>query len=173
MIEAKTGEKIKYIRCDNGGEFDSEIFRDWASKKGYTFERTAPHTSSQNGVAERYDGVLMPAVRAIMKQHKVPLNMWDYAVEHMNEIENMLPCKTIDSNAPAYMWTGRLPDVSRLRIFGCLAYAHLDGKKLPKLASRSVPCAYLGHSLNGDGYKLWNWTTDKVIICRSVEFFEG
>ena len=173
MIEAKTGEKIGCIRCDNGGEFDNEVFITWARRQGYTFERTAPYTPSQNGVAERYNGVLGPAIASMLRQHKVPKNMWDYAAEHGNEIQNMLPCKTIDDKAPAYMWTGKAPDVSRLRVFGCLAYGHLDGRKLPKLAPKAVPCAYLGHSLTGDGFKLWNWKTDKVIVCRSVEFFEG
>ena len=66
-----------------------------------------------------------------------------------------------------------MPDVSKLRVFGCLAYAHLDGKKLTKLSPRAVPCVYLGNNPDGDGFRLWNWITDKIIISRSVEFFEG
>ena len=51
-VEALTGEKLKYIRCDNGGEFDNEAFRTWAGRNGYKFECTAPYTPSQNGLAE-------------------------------------------------------------------------------------------------------------------------
>ena len=38
MVEAKTGLKIKHIRCDSGGEFDSTAFNTWATRCGYTIE---------------------------------------------------------------------------------------------------------------------------------------
>ena len=117
--------------------------------------------------------MLVSAVRAILRHHNVPKDWWDFAMTHANEVLNMMPSKALDDRSPIYMWTSKIPDVSRLRVFGCLAYAHLDGRKLPKLSARAVPCVYLGHELNGDGWKLWNWTSDKVIVCRSVEFFEG
>ena len=124
-------------------------------------------------MAETYHGVLVDAMCAIMHHHNVPKNWWHFAMEHANNVLNMLPSKALNNRTPYYMWTGKAPDVTRLRVFGCLAYAHLDGKKLPKLEARAVPCVYLGHSTEGDGWKLWNWTTDKIIVCRSVEFFEG
>ena len=116
--------KIRSIRCDNGGEFDSKSFKAAAEQRGYTFERTAPGTSSQNGLAERYNGVVVEAMRAIMRQHNVPKDWWCFAMEHSTVVENMLPAKTLGDRAPFFLWTGKVPDVSRLRIFGCLAYTH-------------------------------------------------
>ena len=95
MVEEKTGLKVLFIRCDSGGEYDNEAFKAWAQRNGKTFERTAPHTSSQNGVAERYNGVLMDAVRAIMCHFNVPKDFWDYAMDHANTVLNMMPCKTL------------------------------------------------------------------------------
>jgi len=69
-------------------------------------------------------------------QHKVPKNFWDIAMDHVTEVSNMMPVKIHGNRAPIYMWTGKIPDVSKLRVFGCLAHAHLDGKKLPKLEPR-------------------------------------
>ena len=172
-IEARTGLKIQTFKCDRGGEFDSTEFHNWCDKRGYKLDRTAPHTPEQNGIAERYNGTIVPSMRAVMRHHGVPKDWWCFAMEHVNEVLNMIPTRAMDDRSSVYMWTGKLPDVSKLRVFGCLAYAHLDGIKLPKLAPRAIPCVYLGHVTDGDGYKLWNWSTDKTIVCRSVEFFEG
>jgi hypothetical protein len=112
-------------------------------------------------------------MRAVMKQHNIPKNWWCHTLEHCTEVENMLPTKKQNNKAPYFVWTRKVPDVSKLRVYGCLAYAHLDGKKLPKLSPRAVPCVYLGNAPNGEGYKLFSWTTFSYIVCRSVEFYEG
>ena len=32
---------------------------------------------------------------------------------------------------------------------------------------------YLGNAPNGEGYKLFSWSTFSYIVCRSIEFYEG
>jgi cytochrome b involved in lipid metabolism len=173
-VEAQINLKIKYIRCDRGGEFDSNAFKAWADCRGYIMEYTAPGSSFQNGVAERSIGVLLPSTRAIMKNHNVPKDWWCIAMDHVYDVTNMMPASVNSNKSPMFMWNNKVADVSKLRVFGCLAYAHIDTKKkLPKLSATAVPCVYIGHPTDGEGYKLWNWLTDKIIICRSVEFFEG
>ena len=54
----------------------------------------------------------------------------------------MLPTKKQNNKAPYFVWTRKVPDVFKLRVYGYLVYAHLDGKKLPKLSPRAVPCVY-------------------------------
>ena len=49
----------------------------------------------------------------------------------------------------------------------------VDGKKLPKLSPRAVPCVYLGNAPNKEGYKLYSWSIFSYIVCYSVEFYEG
>lgn len=52
-IEKQTGEKIKILRSDNGGEYVSKEFEGYLNKHGIKHEMTIPHTPEQNGVAER------------------------------------------------------------------------------------------------------------------------
>ena len=47
------------------------------------------------------------------------------------------------------MWTGKIPDYSKLKVFGCAAYAH---QSEGKLEPRSVKCVFLGYALGVKGY---------------------
>ena len=44
---------IKNVQCDNGREFDNGPFRDFCKTHGMSFRLSCPHTSPQNGKAER------------------------------------------------------------------------------------------------------------------------
>jgi transposase InsO family protein len=44
---------IQCVQCDNGKEFDNNVLRSFLSSKGVVLRLSYPHTSSQNGKAER------------------------------------------------------------------------------------------------------------------------
>ena len=67
------------------------------------------------------------------------------------EAENMLSTKKQNNKALYFIWMRKVLNMSKLRVFGCLAYVHLDGKKLPKLLPRTVSCMYLSNAPNGKG----------------------
>ena len=48
-----TGNNIKVLRSDNGGENMSKKFSDFLAQKGIMRQLTIPRASEQNGVAER------------------------------------------------------------------------------------------------------------------------
>jgi len=59
-----------------------------------------------------------------------------------------------------------------IRVFGCRAYSLDQHTSRRKLDSRSIPCIYLGPSINSPGHRLYNITTKRVIISRNVLFDE-
>ncbi|KAH9696398.1 hypothetical protein KPL71_023151 [Citrus sinensis] len=67
---------------------------------------------------------------------------------------------------------GKLADYTKLRIFGCTAYAHI---KQGKLEPRALKCAFLGYPSGTKGYKLWcvDLKSPKCIISRDVIFNES
>ncbi len=69
-------------------------------------------------------------------------------------IKNRCPTKALDSKTPQEAWSGRKPDVSHLRIFGCKAFAHVPDKKRTKLESKSMPCVFLGYYEGTKAYRL-------------------
>ena len=75
---------------------------------------------------------------------------------------------------PEHAWSGRKPDVSHLRIFGSLAYAHIPKPvRGGKLEVRAVKCRMLGW-WEGEtkGYRLEDMETGKLITSRDVRFIE-
>ncbi|KAI3700974.1 hypothetical protein L2E82_45615 [Cichorium intybus] len=67
---------------------------------------------------------------------------------------------------------GRKPTVVHLRIFGCIAYAHVPDQKRKKLDDKGEKCIFVGYDKRSKAYKLYNPLTKKVIISRDVEFDE-
>ncbi len=93
----------------------------------------------------------MNATRVIMYYHNIPKNWWEYAVTHACDVINMLPTSAINDKLLNFAWCGKVLDVSRLKIWGCLAFAYKNGRKLPKLETKSAFCMYIRHSNDGDG----------------------
>lgn len=61
------------------------------------------------------------------------------------------------------------PNYSGLKVFGCLALAHV---KQDKLDARANSCVFLGYPPGVKGFKLWCIDKKKCIISRDVTFNE-
>lgn len=55
---------------------------------------------------------------------------------------NRCPSTTIDMRTPKEVWSGHPPNLNRLKVFGCVAYAHI---RQDKLEPRVVKCLFLGY----------------------------
>ena len=67
-------------------------------------------------------------------------------------------------------WHDQKPKVDHMRIFGCLAYAHVPSQQQTKFDAKAVQCIFIGYSPDNEAYKLFNPATDKVIISRDIIF---
>ena len=70
-------------------------------------------------------------------------------------------------------WSGSLPDVSHLRVFGCTAYAKIPDEKRKKLDAKSAKCVFVGYPEGKKGYKLYDPSRRKMITSRDVIFAEN
>lgn len=124
-IETQSGKHVKRLRSNNGSEYISQSITDFLRSKGIEHELTMPYTAEQNGVAER--GHQTVVTRALSAHHHsgYPRSFWGYAILNSTYIRNLLPSAAIDGKTPFELFYGSLPDVSHLRPFGCLAYAHV------------------------------------------------
>ena len=52
FLETQTGNKVKHLHSDNGGEYVNKLFKDFCAKNGVIMETTAPYSPAQNGIAE-------------------------------------------------------------------------------------------------------------------------
>ncbi len=101
------------------------------------------------------------------------LEFWGEAVNTTVYIKNRCPTKALHSKTPQEVWSGRKPDVSHLRVFGCKALAHVLDEKRTKFESKSMPCVFLGYYEGTKAYPLMCVKTKRIIKSRDVVFIEG
>ena len=67
LVERQSGEKLKCIRTDNGGEY-SGPFDEYCRQHGIRHQKTPPKTPQLNGLAERMNRTLVERVRCLLSQ---------------------------------------------------------------------------------------------------------
>ena len=55
---------------------------------------------------------------------KVPLKFWAEAVNTAVYLHNRSPTSALKDKTPFECWFGEKPDVSNLRVFGCMCFVH-------------------------------------------------
>lgn len=106
MAETHTGERIAKIRCDNGGEYKSNQFREACNATGIQIQYSEPYTPEHNGVAERMNRTLIEKARSMIADSNVNKNLWGEAVYCAAYLSNRSPSRAIASNAtPIELWT--------------------------------------------------------------------
>ena len=67
MTKKQSGKKLKILRTDGGGEFNSREIEAFCIGKGILYEVTAPYTPQHNGVVERRNRTIMNIVRSMLR----------------------------------------------------------------------------------------------------------
>jgi hypothetical protein len=73
---------------------------------------------------------------------------------------------------PEEKFTGKKPNVSHLRVFGCIAYMHVPDEKILKLDPKVDKCIFIGYSLEQKVYRCFNPSTQKLQVSKDVVFDE-
>ncbi|XP_056844130.1 retrovirus-related Pol polyprotein from transposon RE1 isoform X2 [Raphanus sativus] len=170
LIERQFSKKIKTIRSDNGTEF--MCLTRYFKENGILHETSCVHTPQQNGRAERKHRHILNIARALRFQANLPIEFWGECVLAAGHLINRTPSSILQNKTPYEKLHGQPPDISHLRILGCLAYAHNKNTKGDKFASRSRRCMFLGYPSGTKGWKLFDLDEETVFISRDVEFQE-
>ena len=62
--------------------------------------------------------------------------------------------------------------MTHLKVFGCVAYAHIPDMKRQKMDKKAEKLRFIGYSTRSKGYRLFNEMTRKVIVRRDAIFNE-
>ncbi|KAF8378940.1 hypothetical protein HHK36_028365 [Tetracentron sinense] len=110
-------------------------------------------------------------VRSMLKSKQMPNAFWAEAVECAVYLLNRCPMRSVWNMTPQEAWSGRKPSVGHLRVFGCIAYAHVPKQRRTKLDDRSEH-VLIGYDSRTKAYKLYDPHSGKVSLSRDVEFDE-
>ena len=171
--ETQTSSKLKVLHSDRGGEYMNGTVEDLLKQRGIEHYTTMPHSSQQNGRAERFNRTIMDKALAMLHASGLSNGFWEYAVATAVHVYNRSPIRRLQWRTPVELWgLSHPPDVSYFRIFGCRAYVHVpkDGRK--KLDAKAFPATFIGYEPGSKGYRLWNGRTHSVVVSRDVIFDE-
>ena len=160
------------IHHDNAQEFLHGKFASVCRENKINQTQSAPYSPNQNP-AERYMEIIVSGARSLLFTSGLPVSIfWPHAVSHRVYIQNMLALPGRCS--PYELTTGKQPNLTCLRTFGCETMAYIEKPKRAKFEAKTERCIYLGPSPSHshDTCKLWQLSTGKIIIRRNVAFNE-
>nr|GEZ33770.1 retrovirus-related Pol polyprotein from transposon TNT 1-94 [Tanacetum cinerariifolium] len=110
LVENQTGRKLKKLRTDNGLEFCNQEFNNLCRESGI-----ARHLTVSG----------------------LPDSFWAKATVTAAYLINRSPSTSLEKKTPMDLWSGHLMNYEILRIFGCVAYSHMNQGNLKP---RAIQC---------------------------------
>ena len=163
----------KILRTDNALEFVQAYLRTFCADRGIIHQTTCPHTSQQNGMAERKHRQLLDITRTLLIEMHVPSYLWSEALMTATYLQNQLPSAPLGGPIPLH----HLSPSSSLfslppRVFGCVAFVQDHSPSLSKLAPRALKGVFVGYSRTQKGYWVYFPDTHCYMTSTDVTFHE-
>jgi hypothetical protein len=159
---------IKSVHADNAAEFTGGDFNSCLREQGINFTSTAPYSLESNDLAENFNKVLFARVRCLLDHSDMDKIMLGEAANHAVHLLNITPSRSFSNITPHEAAYGVVPDVSKLGMFGCVAFATLPHpRKLDDKAVHATNLGLIGYRnyrllLPGPGYKILVATSMKL-----------
>jgi hypothetical protein len=172
LMENLLSCKIKQIQTDGGGEYTIHPFKQFLATHGIHHRITCPHTSQQNGIAERKHRHVIETGLALLAQSHLPPKFWVEACLTAVYLINRMPSHTLQNLTLYTNLFKAEPSYSELRVFGCACYPLLRPYNKHKLEFRSKQFIFLGYSSNHKSYRCMDPNTSRIYLSRNVVFDE-
>lgn len=97
MVTSTFSHKIMKLRCDNEGEYNSNLIKNFCEQKGILLEYTAAYNPQMNGHAERLNRSLIEKCRAMIIDSSIPKCFWGEAVRTSAYLLNRSPTTALEN----------------------------------------------------------------------------
>ncbi|GJU70906.1 ribonuclease H-like domain-containing protein [Tanacetum coccineum] len=158
-IESLVDHKVKVIRCDNGTEFKNREMNQFCEMKGILRQFSVARTPQQNRVAERRNRTLIEAARTMLADSKLPTTFWAKAVNTACYVQNKVLVVKPHNKTSYELFHGRTPTLSFMRPFGCFVTILNTIDHLGKFDGKADEGFFVGYSLNGKAFRVFNSRT--------------
>ncbi|CAI7891851.1 unnamed protein product [Closterium sp. NIES-53] len=171
-LRERFGQDLPVLRLhsDRGGEFSSDLLRDFCRGEGITQSFTLPDSPQQNGIAEHRIGLVMEVARTSMIHAAAPHFLWLFVVRYTAHQLNLWPRVSLPETSPTLRWTGEVGDASVFRVWGSRAFVR--DTSADKLSARAIPCVFLGFVPDAPGWQFYHPTSRRVLPSYDVTFDE-
>jgi hypothetical protein len=139
---------------------------------GIKRELTTPYNPQQNGVAERKNRTIMDALKTMIHDQDLPMCLWAEAAMATVYVQNRLSHSALGFKTPEEMFTGKKPEVSHLKIFGCPVFIHIPKEKRNKLEPSGKKGIFVGYCEVSKAFKIYMPGHRHIEIRRDVTFDE-
>lgn len=116
---------------------------------------TIAYTPEQNGAAKRTNRTFIEATYAMLHDQGLLKFLRGEVANTVVYVQNRCPHQALDFKTPEEVFTGKKPDVSHFRIFGCLVYFHVSKAKRNKLDASGKKGSFVGYSETSKAYRIY------------------
>ncbi|CAI7922714.1 unnamed protein product [Closterium sp. NIES-53] len=159
------------LHSDRGGEFSSNLLREFCREEGILQSFTLPDSPQQNGIVERRIGLVMEVARTSMIHAAAPHFLWPFAVWYAAHQLNLWPRVSLPETSPTLRWTGKVGNASVFHVWGSRAFVR--NTSADKLSARAIPCVFLGFVPDVPGWQFYHPTSRCVLPSQDVTFDES
>jgi hypothetical protein len=172
-VENQTGNRIKVLWSDNGGEYSSNEFVDFCACTGIKRQMTVHYNPQQNEVVERKNREITGATRSMLHDQSLPLYLWEEASVVAIYLQNRSLHMILGKMTLEEAFTSRKPDVEHIRIFSCLTYSHVPSERMTKLDPTTQQGILVGYFEVSKAYRIYIPLQRRVVVSKDVRFEEG
>ncbi|KAL2226878.1 UNVERIFIED_CONTAM: Retrovirus-related Pol polyprotein from transposon TNT 1-94 [Sesamum indicum] len=129
VIKPKLVKKLKKLRSDRGGEYESSKFNKYCQTFGIIHEETPPYSPSSNGMAERKNRTFKDMINSLLLTSGLPKYLWGEVLNTACHILNRAPLKH-NTSTHFELWKAKVL---------------LPEHKRKKLGPKTVDAVFLGY----------------------------
>ncbi|GJX69708.1 putative ribonuclease H-like domain-containing protein [Tanacetum coccineum] len=165
-------KKVKAIRCDNGIEFKNSKLIELCGSKGIKRDYSNARTPQQNRVAERKNRTLIEAARTMLVDSKLPTMFWTEAVSTACYVLNKVLVTRPHNKTPYELLSGRVPNISHLKPFGCHVTILNTRDHLGKFEGKDDEGFIVGYAAHSKAYRVYNLSSKNIEETLNLRYLE-
>ena len=104
IVQTQFERNIKTFQCDNDTEYVNGNLKNFFENQGRIFRLFCPHTSPQNGKAERHIKTINNIIRTLLAHASLPHSFWHHALAIATYLLNILPTKILNYKSPTQIF---------------------------------------------------------------------
>ncbi|CAI7756614.1 unnamed protein product [Closterium sp. NIES-54] len=173
QLRERFGQDLPVLRLhsDKGGEFSSDLLRNFCRGEGILQSFTLPDSPQQNGIAERRIGLVMEVARSSIIHAAAPHFLWSFAVRYAAHELNLCSRVSLPDSSPTLRLTWKVGDAAVFRVWGSRAFVR--DTSADKLSARAILCVFLGFVPDAPGWQFYHPTSCRVLPSQDVTFDES